>query len=140
METQETVSRKPVADGMVIIPTTNSNFIRTWLEVMRPFHRLTAREMDFAAAFLEKRYEIASNIADPDKNQAMIDRLLFDDDTKEAVRERVGLTKSHMQVIMHKMKSSGLIGDRKFNMNYVPNWTPGKPFRLVMVFKNENDG
>lgn len=140
MDSQETVSRKPAIDGMVIVPTTNSNFIRTWLEVMRPFHHLTSKEMDFAAVMLEKRYEIASKIANPDKNQAMIDRLLFDDETKEAIRTKVGITKSHMQVILHKMRTSGVIEDKKFSENYIPTWTPGKPFRMAIIFKNENDG
>lgn len=139
MDSQETVSRKPAVDGMVIIPTTNSNFIRTWLEVMRPIHHLTPKEMDFAAIMLEKRYEIAANIANPEKNQAMIDRLLFDDETKEAMREKAGIKKSHMQVILHKMRMSGVIEDKKFSENYIPAWTPGKPFRLAIIFKNLND-
>ena len=139
MDSQETISRKPVVDGLVKVPTTSKNFIHTWFEVMRPFHHLTPREIDFAAAMLEKRYEIASTVVDPEKNQATIDKLLFNEETKEAIRTKVGITRSHMQVILHKMRDAGVITDKRFSEGFIPAWTPGVPFRMAIIFLNKDD-
>ena len=135
MANQETASRKPLVDGMAEIPTTSATFLHTWLEIMRPFHHLTSREIDFASAMLEKRYEIAASVKDPQ----MIDKILFDEGTKEELRNKIGLTKTHMQVIMHKMRESGVIEGKRFNKSYIPSWTPGKPFRMVFIFRNKDD-
>lgn len=139
MAQQETAPHRPLVDGMTRIFNRSEDFIHSWLEVMRPFHRLTPREIDFAAAMLEKRYEIAAKIADPKKNQATIDKLLFDEETKEAIRQKVGITKSHMQVILHKMREVKMIDNKSFSPEYIPDWTPGKRFRMVFIFENKLD-
>ena len=69
-------------DGVTVIPNKSKEFIRIWLEIMKPFHKLTPTEMDFTAFLLMKRYEIAKEIKDP----AMIDKILFDEETKEILR------------------------------------------------------
>ena len=119
--------RKPSVDGISIVPTTSKNFIRSWLEIMRPFHHLAPREMDFAAAMLEKRYEIAQNVSD----QILIDKLLFEEESKESIRETVGITRAHMQTILRKMRENGVLNGKRFNIQYVPEWEKGKPFRMV---------
>lgn len=124
-------SHKPAVDGISIIPTSKDEFLRTWLEMMRPFHHLTPREMDFAAVMIAKREEIARDVTD----QAKIDKLLFEEETKEEIMALAGVSKTHMQMILRSMRANGVIQGRRFNPSYLPSWTPGKPFRMVFVFK-----
>ena len=127
-------AKKPLVDGINTIPTNSDNFARTWLEIMKPFHKLTAREMDFAAAMLNRRKEIAESVSD----QSLVDKLLFNDETKESIRNEVGISRAYMQGILHKMRENGMINGRRFEPNFLPIWEKGKPFRMLFVFTNED--
>ena len=127
--------KRPAADGFVIIPTTNSNFLRSWLEVMRPLHHLAPREMDFAAVLLAKRHEIEKEVT----NQNLIDKLLFEEENKEAMMKEAGVTKMHMQAILRRLRENGFLEGKKIAKMYRPSWTEGTPFRMVFVFENKND-
>jgi predicted transcriptional regulator len=130
---EDNTAKKPLFDGRTTIPTTSENFARTWLEVMRPFHKLTAREMDFAAAMLNKRHELAETIADQGNN----DKILFNDETKESLRNEIGISRAYMQGILHKMRECGMITGRRFEPKFLPEWKKGKPFRTLFIFTNE---
>ena len=130
---QET-PRKPAADGISIIPTTSDTFLRAWLEVMRPLHGLAPSEMDFAAVLLAKREEIAKDVRDP----GMIDKILFEGETRKQLMELAGVKKAHMDTILHKLRKSGVIEGRRVNPTFIPAWTRGKPFRMVFIFKNDD--
>lgn len=131
----EETPKKPSADGLVIIPTTNSNFLRSWLELMKPLHHLAPREMDFAAVLLAKRHEIEKEVT----NQNMIDKLLFEEENKEAMMKEAGITRMHMQAILRRFRENGFLEGKRIATIYTPSWTEGKPFRMVFVFENHND-
>jgi len=47
----------------VIMPTISLNdFFKNWLIFLRPYHELTDRQIDLAASFLKKRYELSKDI------------------------------------------------------------------------------
>lgn len=121
-------------NGMTIVPTTSDEFLRAWLEVMRPLHKLTPKEMDYAAVLLKKREEIANEVSD----QGLIDKLLFDEDTKEAVRREANISPSHAKAILYSMKNKGVIVGRRIDSRFIPLWKRGEPFRWVFLFKNED--
>lgn len=132
----ENSAQRPYVDGITNLPTRSSNFIRTWLEVMRPFHKLTSRQMDFAAALLEERYAIAERVTD----KSLVDKLLFDEETKERIREKTGISKAYMHGILRTMRDNGMIigNGKKISPEYLPTWKKGKPFRMLFVFRNED--
>lgn len=125
---------KKVVNGTTVVPSTNENFIRAWLEVMRPLHKMTPKEMDYVAILLEKRAIIANEVND----QGMIDKLLFDEETKEIVRKKAKVSSSHAKVILYNLKKKGVIKGKRMNPMYIPIWEKGKPFRWMFVFKNES--
>lgn len=136
--------KKSAADGLARVPTTSKSFLRTWLEIMVPFHHLTPREMDFAAALIAKREEIAASV-DSKKSPALVDKILFDKETRQEVMDKAGITKSYAPVIFQKMKDVGFIQDKKdgggkrINPSYLPTWKKGEPFRMVFVFENRDE-
>lgn len=123
-----------LVNGTTVIPTTSNEFIRAWLEVMKPLHKMTSKEMDYAAVLLKKREEIAKEVSD----QGLIDKLLFDEDTKEAVRIEAGVSQPHAKAILYSMKNKGVIVGKRISPRYIPLWKRGEPFRWVFMFKNED--
>ena len=128
----EEVTKKPSFAGVTTIPNNDDEFFRAWLEVMRPLHNLASKEMDFAAAFLKKRYELAKTMTD----SRLIDRVLFDSETKSAVANSLGISYSYMQYILKKMRECGMIKEKRINPQFLPAYESGKPLRWAFIFEN----
>jgi len=104
-------------NGFINIPSSiEGNFFRLWLEFLLPYHGLTPREMDIAASFLKQRHFLSKAI----KDEAILDKVTMSEDTKRKVMEECKITPSHFQVIMGKLRKSGLIVDNKINPKFIP--------------------
>ena len=122
--------KKP--DSVVMIPGNIDSFFRKWFEFLEPFHKLTAREMDVAAAFVKQRYELSKVIADPD----ILDREVMSDFTKKKVMEECNITLPYFQVIMGKLRKSQIIVNGKLNPRFIPNMEKdSSSFKLLLYFK-----
>ena len=111
------------------------NFLRGFIELMRPLHKMTSREMDYAAALLEVREEIAKEVTDQNK----IDKLLFDEEVREIIRKKANVTPDYAKALVYGMKRKGFIVGKRINPMYIPSRVEGKPFRLMFVLKNKDD-
>ena len=131
---EQTAEKRKQADGGMVIPCKSSEFIRSCLEVMRPIHKLSSREMDIAAIILGRRYVIAEDT----QNKENIDKILFNKDTKKSIAAEAGITMDHFKIVLHKMRKNDVIRGNSFNPIYTPEWHPGKTFRWVFVFRNDN--
>ena len=121
--------KKP--DSVVLVPGNIDSFYRKWFEFLEPFHKLTAREMDVATAFVKQRYELGKVIKDPE----ILDREVMSDFTKRKVREECDITLPHFQVIMGKLRKSQIIVDGKLNPRFIPNITEdADSFKLLLYF------
>ena len=61
------MSTKLNPHGVINIPASlEGSFFRYWFEFLRPFHNLTARELDVITAFTKQRYELSKVIKDSD--------------------------------------------------------------------------
>lgn len=127
----EEIQKKSYTNATTI-PNRDEEFFRAWLEVMRPLHNLANKEMDFAAAFLKKRYELTKTMTD----NRLIDRVLFDVDTKKAVAESVGMSYSYMQYVFKKMRECGMIIGKSVSPKFLPAYDSGEPVRQVFIFQN----
>lgn len=122
--------KKP--NNVVLINESKESFFRRWLDFLRPFHKLTDRECDVAAAFIRLRWELSKSINDPD----ILDRVLMSNDSKKQVRDMSGVTLQHFQVIMSKLKKNGLIVNDKINPKFIPNIEADEDsFKLLLYFK-----
>ena len=66
----------------------------------------------------------------------LIDRVLFDTETKNAVAESLGISYSYMQYIFKKMRDGGIIKGKRIEPLYKPAYESGKPVRWMFIFKN----
>ena len=120
------------ANNVVRIPCTlNGKFFRYWLELLRPFHQLTDREIDVTTSFIKQRYELSKVIKDSD----ILDKVAMSEDTKRKVREECNITLPHFQVIMGKLRKSKVIVDGKINPRFIPNIKEEEGFfELLLLF------
>lgn len=122
--------KKP--DNVVFIPGDIDSFFRNWFEFLKPFHHLTDRECDIAAAFVKLRWELGQNISDQD----LLDKVLMTNESKQIVKDRCGTTMQHFQVIMSKLKKNRVIIDGKLNPKFIPNLQKDSDsFKLLLYFK-----
>ena len=118
-------------NNVIRIPCTLDSLFRYWLDFLSPFHNLTDRETDVAAAFLKERYKLSKVILDSD----LVDRTLMSEESQRKLRQECDLTNQHFQVIKSKLKT------KKFFVNVTP-FSIGIPslnediksFQLLLVF------
>lgn len=119
-------------NNVITIPTsTDGKFFKYWFEFLRPFHKLTDREIDVIASFVKHRYNLSKVI----KDQDILDKVTMGEDTKRQIREDCNITQAHFQVIMTKLKKSKVIDNGKINPKFIPRLDDdGKNFQLLLSF------
>lgn len=119
-------------DNVLSISTSlKGKFFKQWFKFLLPYHGLTDREMDVAAAFLQKRLELSKVISDVN----ILDSVLMNEDTKRIIREECGLKHQHFQVIMSKLRKAKVLLDNKINPRFIPNVKEENGnFKLLLLF------
>lgn len=123
------------ANNVIRIPSSlKGKFFRYWFEFLEPFHHLTNREIEVAAAFIRIRYELSTAVKD--NNILDIDKIIMNEDTKKKVREECNISPAHFQVIMGKLRKNKVIVDGKINPKFIPNLGDGdNVFQLLLLFE-----
>ena len=123
---------KGEVDNVINIPTSlKGKFFKYWFKFLLPFHNLTDREMDVAAAFLLKRYELSKVINDNN----ILNSVLMNEDTKREIRDMCELKHQHFQVIMSKLRKAKVLIDNKINPRFIPNVKEENGnFKLLLLF------
>jgi hypothetical protein len=119
-------------DNAVRIPTSiNGSFFRYWFEFLQPLHKLRPSEIKVIACFVKHRYELSKSISD----KKLLDEITMGEDTKKKVINECGITKSHFNIIMTKLKKSKLVIDGKINPKFIPNISEdGNSLSLLLFF------
>ena len=120
-------------NNIVRIPCSLSNsFFKYWFKFLRPFHKLTDREIDVITSFVKQRYELSKVI----KDNEILDKVTMSEDTKKKVREECNITLPHFQVIMGKLKKNKVIIDGRINPRFIPNIDEDTgTFQLLLLFE-----
>ena len=123
---------KSGVDNVLSIPTSlKGKFFKHWFKFLLPYHGLTDREMDIAAAFLLKRYELSKVVSDTN----LLESILMNEDTKRSIREGCDVKHQHFQVIMSKLRKAKIIIDNKINPRFIPNVKEENGnFKLLLLF------
>lgn len=120
-------------NNVIRIPTSlKGKFFRLLVEFLTPIHNLTNREKDVIASFIKNRFELSSVI----KDEALLDKWLMSDDTKSKVKEECGVSEAFFQVILGKLRKTGVIVDGRINPKLIPkNLNSEDPsFQLLLYF------
>ena len=122
-----------IPNNVVNIPTSlDGNFFKYWFQFLQPFHNLTNREMEVITCFVRHRYELSKVISDNE----ILDKVTMGEDTKKKIREECNISPINFQVIMSKLRKSGVIKDNKINPRFIPNITEENGvFKLLLLFE-----
>lgn len=116
----------------------DGTFFQWWMRFLTPFHALTGREMDVAAALFQRRYELSKSVSDP----ILLDKLVVNSDSQAVVEKQLGLTHNYMKVILTKLRKCNVILEDRLNPKFIPNVTPDNStemFSVLLVFDFKAD-
>ena len=119
-------------DNVLVIKSSFDEMFRYWLTFLRPVHNLTDREIDVVSGFIRKRYELSKSILD----EELLDKNLMNESTKRTIRDECGLTVSHFQIILSKLKKKKVIVENKISPKYIPRINENaKGLQLLIYFQ-----
>lgn len=124
------MSTKP--DSIIRIPCNKEDFFSWWLKFLIPIHGLCPKEIDVAAAFLKKRYELSKVILDT----ALLNKTLMNRETQKELREECGMQIQNFIVIKGKLKAKKFIVNDAINPKLIPNIKEENGiFQLLLLFE-----
>lgn len=109
---------------------TDDSFYRLWIEFLAPFHKLASRERDVAARIIAQYFKLRDNIPDP----VVLKEVMWSNTSKRDMRESLGMSPAHFQMILAKLKSSGILVNGDINPKYIPHIGSEPRFMLSIVF------
>lgn len=123
-----------MANNVLRIPSKTSDaFFKYWVMFLKPFHKLTDREIDIVACFLKHRHELSKVIKDPD----ILDRVTLEEVTRKKVMQECNITLSYFTVLLSKLRKRQIIVDGRINPRFIPNIREDeKNFQLLLLFNN----
>lgn len=126
----------PKPNNMFTIPSgPDTGFFKWWCIFLRPFIKLTNREIDVISSFLKHRWELSKNILDP----AILDAMTMSDEIKQKVMEESHISLPHFYVVMSNLRKNKVIVDNRINPNLIPNIRKDDNgyFQLLVIFKDK---
>ena len=121
-------------NNVIRIPSKlDTDFFKYWLEFLKPFHNMAPRECDVVAELLKTRFELSKVIKDP----VLLEKITLSEDYREKVRNNLGITANHFQVILCKLRKIGVLLEDRINPKFIPNLkdTDSGDFKLLFVFE-----
>lgn len=115
------------------VPTTPGiDFFRQWCIFLRPFIKLTGREIEVIASFLNQRWELSQSINDP----MILDTMVMSEAVKNRVIQECGITQQHFYVVMSNLRKNKVIVGNTFNSRLIPNIRKDDNgcFQLLILF------
>jgi hypothetical protein len=121
-----------IANNVIRIPADiKENFFRYWLEILKPFHGLTEREMDVFSELLRHRHLLKEKV----KDDAILDHIILGDEYRKKIIEDLGVSISHYTVMVSKFRRRHLIVDDRINARFIPNIKEEDgAFKLLFLF------
>lgn len=117
------------------IDTNLRNFFYHWINFTTPFHNLGKTEKKVLAEFLYYRYLLLQEVNTKD----LLEKLLFDPDTKEKICNHIGIPKSRIHLIISQFRKEGIMTGKTINKRFVPDLTV-KDKEFVLAFKFSIEG
>ena len=117
-------------NNLLYAKCTADSFYRAWMEFLTPFHKLTSREKDVAARLIAQYFKLKESISDPE----VLRDVLWSRSSLKDIRESLGMTQQHFQMVRKKLKDAAVIKDGDLNKKYIPHKGTDSRFLLQVVF------
>ena len=116
-------------NNFIVQKCTATSFFRALIEFF-PSLKLSSREKDVAARILFQYFKLKDSIQDPE----VLRDVLWSQNSRKDMRESLGMSQAHFQMILGKLRSSGFLVDGHINWEYIPNMTDDPRFVLCIYF------
>lgn len=125
-------------NNVITVPITGDSFFKWWCVFLRPFVKLTDREIDVVAKLLKHRWELSKCVTDP----AVLDKMMMGEDTKQKILDECHITSQHLYVVMGNLRKNKVIVNNLINPRLIPNIreTDNGCFQLLILFKDSEHG
>lgn len=126
-------------DSIAPVTCTQNTFIQAWLRFMEPYHGLSKREREVAAAFIEKYLELCKKIPN-DKD--FRNKCLMSLETQKEICDKCNIKHNQIQLYRNKFKKNNvIINGNELNPKLVPNMNnmQGNKYQLLVLFDIKDD-
>lgn len=117
-------------NNTIVLKCTEDSFLRTWMEFLAPFHRLTSRERDVAARLLKQYFRLKAEIDDPE----VLRDVLWSRTSRKDMMTSLGMSSAHFQMVLAKLKKAGIIVNDDLNPKFIPHMSDNPRHMLCIVF------
>lgn len=107
--------------------------IRYWLEFLKPFHKLQAKEIEALSLILYYEHELFLQVKEPE----LVNQLLFSTKTKSKIKKDLGgMNNLVFNNLLSQLRKKGVISkSNKINNALRPPIGESKDFKLVFNFE-----
>lgn len=105
-------------------------FFRAWMEFLTPFHKLTSREREVAARVIAQYFKLKDSVDDP----VLMREVLWSQSSRKDMRESLGMTPAHFQMVLAKLKKAKFIVDDDINGVYLPKMSSDPRFMMCVLY------
>lgn len=107
------------------------DLFKQWLIVTRVYNKLTDSEIDLAALLLFYYYKFKKDIT----NESIVWKVVFDYDTKMAIKEEMGITDENLQNKLSILRKKGVIVDNRISKVFIPEIEEGaESFKVIFNY------
>ena len=117
-------------NNTIVLKCTEDSFLRTWMEFLAPFHKLTSRERDVASRLLKQYFRLKASIDDPE----VLKDVMWSHTSRKDMMNALGMSPAHFQMTLTKLKKAGVIMNNDINPKFIPHITEDPRHMLCIVF------
>lgn len=108
------------------------NIFKWWLELTKPFHKLSKPHTTVIEALLHEHYYLRHNI----KDQSLVNDVLFSTSSRKRIMDRTGMSVGVLNNNLTQLRNNKCIIDNKINPKLIPNIdVNATDFRIIFQFK-----
>lgn len=114
------------------INTTIKNLFFKWLDITKPFHKLTDQQQKILGLLLYYNHIYKKEVS----NDKLRWKLVFNYDTRMLIKEELSIKDSVFQNILTKLRKKNIIKDNVVLPTFIPDITlDSRVFKVVFNFK-----
>lgn len=107
-----------------------------WLDITSAFHNLTKQQKQVLGLFLYYHYKYQKEIS----NNKILWKVVFDYDTRQEVKNQLGIKDAVLQNILSKLRKDGIIKNNKIISTFIPELEQNsKAFKIIFNFNIIHD-
>lgn len=87
-----------------------------WFLILKPIHKLSNKECVLASKLYKVRHELKDVILDKD----ILDATILSDTSRKKIVEEMGITITHLQVLLTSLRKKNILIENKLNPKFIP--------------------